>query len=140
MVKKLRGRNLAHPGCLIGVTIGLIVGIVIAAILATMNAALNTVLLVWLGLTLGLGAIGWIIGDRLSSRFPAVHDQASLNEPTTKSTVDVPKPLTKTDDDAILEDSRTYIRYLPTSRQAKRLGSECEQEDGTSDTHDQATP
>lgn len=83
-MKKLRGRNLAHPGCLIGVTVGLIVGIVLAAILATMNVALNTVLLVWLGLTLGLGAIGWIIGDRLSSRFPALDDQASLNEPTTE--------------------------------------------------------
>lgn len=87
-MKKLRGRNLAHPGCLIGVTIGLIMGIVIAAILATMNAALNTVLLVWLGLTLGLGAIGWIIGDRLSSRFPALDDQASLNESTTEHFLD----------------------------------------------------
>ena len=87
-MKKLRGRNLAHPGCLIGVTIGLIVGVVIAAILATMNIALNSVLLVWLGLTLGLGAIGWIIGDRLSSRFPALDDQASLNEPTTEHFLD----------------------------------------------------
>lgn len=56
----------------------------LAAILAMMNVALNTVLLVWLGLTLGLGAFGWIIGDRLSSRFPALDDQASLNEPTTE--------------------------------------------------------
>lgn len=82
MMKKLRGRNLAHPGCLIGVTVGLIVGIVLAAILASMNIALNTVLLVWLGLTLGLGVIGWITGDRLSSHFPALDDQASLSEPT----------------------------------------------------------
>jgi Na+-driven multidrug efflux pump len=82
MMKKLRGRNLAHPGCLIGVTAGLIVGIVLAAILASMNVALNTDLLVWLGLTLGLGLIGWITGDRLSSHFPALDDQASVNEPT----------------------------------------------------------
>lgn len=88
MMKKLRGRNLAHPGCLIGVTIGLTVGIVLAGILATINVALNTVLFVWLGFTLGLGAIGWIAGDRLSSRFPASDDQASLNEPTTKSSSD----------------------------------------------------
>ena len=88
MMKKLRGRNLAHPGCLIGVTIGLTVGIVLAGILAMMNVALNTTLLVWLGLTLGLGAVGWIIGDRLSSRFPALDDQASLNEPSTKSSPD----------------------------------------------------
>jgi hypothetical protein len=88
MMKKLRGRNLAHPGCLVGVTLGLILGIVLAAILATFNVALNTDLLVWLGLTLGLGAIGWIVGDRLSSRFPALDDRPSMNEPSTKSTLD----------------------------------------------------
>ena len=87
-MKKLRGRNLAHPGCLMGVTMGLILGIVLAAILATLNVALNTDLLVWLGLTFGLGAIGWIVGDRLSSRFPAADDRASLNEPVKKITSD----------------------------------------------------
>lgn len=70
MMKKLRGRNLAHPGCLVGVTVGLTIGIVLAGVLASLfNVALNTLLLIWLGLTLGLGAIGWIVGDRLSSRF-----------------------------------------------------------------------
>ena len=87
-MKKLRGRNLAHPGCLIGVTVGLMLGIVVAAILANLNVALNTDLLVWLGLTLGLGAVGWIIGDRLTSRFPALDEQASLNDPVTKITSD----------------------------------------------------
>ena len=77
-MNKLRGRNLAHPGCLIGVTTGLTLGIVLAGILAAVFAvALNTVLLIWLGLTLGLGAIGWIIGDRLSSRFPALEEGTS---------------------------------------------------------------
>lgn len=76
MMKKLRGRNLAHPGCLIGVTTGLIVGIVLAGILAaTFNVAFNTVLLVWFGLIIVLGIIGWIIGDRLSSRFPALEEE-----------------------------------------------------------------
>jgi hypothetical protein len=82
MMKKLRGRNLAHPGCFIGVTAGLTLGIVLAAILAAMNVPLNTDLLIWFGLTLGLGAIGWIIGDRLSSRFPALVDQASVDGTT----------------------------------------------------------
>jgi len=70
MMNKLRGRNLAHPGCLVGVTTGMTLGIVLAGVLASVYAvALNTVLLVWLGLTVALGAIGWIIGNRLSSRF-----------------------------------------------------------------------
>jgi len=88
MMKKLRGRNLAHPGCFIGVTAGLTLGIVLAAVLAAMNVPLNTDLLVWLGLTLGLGAIGWITGDRLSSRFPALDDQTSVNETTTERAPD----------------------------------------------------
>jgi len=75
MMKRLRGRNLKHPGCLIGVTTGLIIGIILAGILAAVfNVLLNTVLLIWLGLTVGLGAIGWIVGSQLSSKFPAEED------------------------------------------------------------------
>jgi hypothetical protein len=80
MMKRLRGRNLAHPGCLVGVTAGLSLGIILAGVFALHNVSLYTVLLIWLGLTLGLGAIGWIIGARLTSRFPAVEEAASLDE------------------------------------------------------------
>jgi len=88
MMKKLRGRNLSHPGCLIGVTLGLTLGIVLAAILAMLNVALNTDLLIWLGLTIGLGAIGWVIGDRLTSHYPALDEQISLKETSSKGTSD----------------------------------------------------
>ncbi len=82
MMKRLRGRNLAHPGCLIGITAGLTFGIVLAGILASVfNVTLNTALLSWLGLTLGLGALGWIIGDRLSARFPALEEETASPEP-----------------------------------------------------------
>jgi hypothetical protein len=83
MMKKLRGRNLAHPGCLIGITTGLILGIVLAGTVALFfDVELNILLLTWFGLTLGLGAIGWVVGDRLSSRFPALEeDTASSEEP-----------------------------------------------------------
>ena len=75
MMKKLRGRNLAHFGCLLGITVGLTLGIIIAGVLASVfNVALNTVLFVWFGLTFGLGAVGWIMGDRLSSRFAPEED------------------------------------------------------------------
>jgi hypothetical protein len=77
----LRGRNLAHPGCLIGVTVGLTVGIVLAGILAAVfNVALNTLLFIWFGLAVGLGAVGWIVGDRLSSRFPALEEEAQSSD------------------------------------------------------------
>jgi len=81
MMKKLRGRNLAHPGCLIGTTAGLTFGIILAGILAQLfNISLNTLLLTWFGLTLVLGAIGWITGDRLSSKFPPLDDEAQTSD------------------------------------------------------------
>ncbi|HZO70576.1 MAG TPA: hypothetical protein VFB60_00120 [Ktedonobacteraceae bacterium] len=84
MMKQLRGRNLKHPGCLIGITVGLTLGIIIAGVMAAVyNIALNTILLTWLGLTVGLGAIGWITGDRLSSRFPALEEEGSAPESST---------------------------------------------------------
>lgn len=73
MMKRLRGKNLAHPGCLIGVTVGLTLGIILAGILASVfNVAYTTVLLVWFGLTFALGTIGWITGTRLTNKFPAL--------------------------------------------------------------------
>lgn len=81
MLKKLRGRNLAHPGCLIGITAGLILGIVLAGTIALFfDVGLTILLLTWLGLTIGLGAIGWVVGDRLSSRFPALEEDVVTSE------------------------------------------------------------
>ena len=88
MMKRLQGRNLAHPGCLIGVTSGLTVGIILAGVLAAgFNVALNTVLLVWLAITIVPGAIGWIIGDRLTAKYKrlAQEEQVSGGESSTVS-------------------------------------------------------
>jgi hypothetical protein len=74
MLNKLRGRNLAHPGCLVGTTAGLVLGIILAGVLATFNVSLKADLLAWLGLTVVLGAIGWVSGSSLSSRFPALEE------------------------------------------------------------------
>ena len=83
MMKRFRGRNLAHPGCLIGITAGLTLGIALAGVLAAaFGVAYNTVLLVWLCMTIGLGAIGWITGSLLSSRFPALPEEAENSVPS----------------------------------------------------------
>lgn len=51
-------------------------GIILAGVMAVkFNVALSTVLLTWLGLTFVLGAIGWIVGTRLTSRFPALEER-----------------------------------------------------------------
>ncbi|GCF10858.1 hypothetical protein [Dictyobacter arantiisoli] len=69
MMKHLEGRNLAHPGCLIGVTLGLIVGMVLAGVLAAVfNVAFNTVVFTFLAITVGLGLVGWIIGAYLTTK------------------------------------------------------------------------
>ena len=85
MMNKLRGRSLAHPGCLIGITTGLILGIVLAGLLAMANVSFNIDLLIWLGLTVGLGAIGWIVGSALSSRFPALEEEKAEADSGTSS-------------------------------------------------------
>lgn len=77
MLKKLRGRNLAHPGCLVGTTAGLVLGMILAGVLATLNVSLSADLLTWLGLTVVLGAIGWVSGSALSSRFPALQESST---------------------------------------------------------------
>lgn len=79
-MKRLEGRNLRHPGCLVGMTTGLTLGIILAGILAVNNVPLNTVLLIWLGLTLLLGAIGWIIGARMTGRAPAPEESAPTGD------------------------------------------------------------
>jgi hypothetical protein len=86
MMKQFRGRSLAHPGCLVGVTVGLTLGIMLAGVLAAVfGVPLNTDMLIWFGLTIGLGTIGWIIGDRLSSRFPALEDESPDSLPPTST-------------------------------------------------------
>jgi hypothetical protein len=83
MMKSMRGRNLAHPGCLIGLTVGLTLGIILAGILAVANVSFNLDLLVWLGLTVGLALIGWVAGSALSSRFPALPEASTETQSET---------------------------------------------------------
>lgn len=89
MMKQLRGHNLAHPGCLIGITLGLSLGIIIAGVLAVkFGTPYNTVLLIWLGMTVGLGIIGWFVGSALSSRFPALPNEKTDDGEQTSSIED----------------------------------------------------
>ena len=71
MLDQLRGRNLAHVGCTVGLTLGLLLGLIagIAVIYTTQRAdAATTATFIWLGLTFGLGALGYILGGTISRR------------------------------------------------------------------------
>jgi hypothetical protein len=86
MMNSMRGRNLKHPGCLIGTTTGLTVGIILAGVLAMQNVPLNVILLIWLALTLVPAIAGWFIGSAVSPRFaPLPEKNAEADSETTKA-------------------------------------------------------
>jgi hypothetical protein len=71
MLDLLRGRNLAHVGCTLGLLIGLVFGLVGAiAILALVasTSAVGWAVVVWIGATVGLGALGYVSGGQFSRR------------------------------------------------------------------------
>jgi uncharacterized protein YacL len=80
MMDQLRGRNLAHVGCTIGLAAGLILGILLAALLVVLlnsdnGATIAT--LAFFALTFGLGALGYILGGRASQRLDSDTSAAS---------------------------------------------------------------
>jgi hypothetical protein len=70
MLERLRGRNLAHIGCMLGVVTGLGGGIIVAWVLILHNVASAVALLLWAVLTVILGALGYRAGVASSSPHP----------------------------------------------------------------------
>jgi hypothetical protein len=71
MLNELRGRNLAHVGCTLGLTGGLLFGLIGAILVLHLivgDSALTVATILWLGLTFGLGALGYFLGGRSSRR------------------------------------------------------------------------
>lgn len=72
MLDQLRGRNLAHVGCtlglVLGLTFGLIAAVVIINLITAPVTATNVATAVWLGLTAVLGVTGYWIGGYVSRR------------------------------------------------------------------------
>jgi putative Mn2+ efflux pump MntP len=71
MLEQLRGRNLAHVGCTLGLTTGLALGLVAAVVIVNLvsaSSATNLATAVWLGLTFALGIAGYWIGGNVSRR------------------------------------------------------------------------
>lgn len=68
MLDQLRGRNLAHVGCTLGLALGLLLGLVVALVIIAVAATVNLATFAWLGITFGLGVLGYILGGRVSRR------------------------------------------------------------------------
>ena len=67
---QLQGRNLAHIGCMVGMVTGLSGGLVLAFVLILHNVASFIALGLWAILTVGLAALGYIVGNARSSAPP----------------------------------------------------------------------
>ena len=71
MLDQLRGRNLAHVGCTIGLVAGLLLGLIGALIVIQVMQSLDAVniaTILWIGATLLLGGLGYYLGGAISRR------------------------------------------------------------------------
>jgi len=76
MLDQLRGRNLAHVGCTLGLTAGLILGLILGflvIVILNSQTGLGWGTLVFFVVVFGLGALGWVLGDRVSKRWREPH-------------------------------------------------------------------
>lgn len=75
MLQQLRGRNLAHVGCTLGLTAGLVIGLLGAIAVITLvskavaaGTVINIATAVWIGATIVLGVFGYWAGGYISRR------------------------------------------------------------------------
>ena len=71
MLDQLRGRNLAHVGCTLGLTGGLLLGLIAALVVIQVmqnSNGVNIATVVWLGATVLLGGLGYYLGGYVSRR------------------------------------------------------------------------
>ncbi|HLZ22328.1 MAG TPA: hypothetical protein VKQ30_09415 [Ktedonobacterales bacterium] len=71
MLEQLRGRNLAHVGCTMGLVLGLIAGMFAAILVISVYQAASAAdwaTFAFFTLTFGLGALGYYLGTRLTRR------------------------------------------------------------------------
>jgi hypothetical protein len=84
MLNQLRGRNLAHVGCTLGLVLGLTLGIVVGlavSLLVRTSAGLDLATLAFFGLTFALGALGYYLGGRFSRRLEDATGAGSAEGP-----------------------------------------------------------
>lgn len=71
MLDQLRGRNLAHVGCTLGLLAGMLLGLITAFIIIQVMQnldAVNVATVAWIGATVVLGALGYYLGGYVSRR------------------------------------------------------------------------
>jgi uncharacterized protein YacL len=74
MLEELRGRNLAHVGCTLGLLLGLTLGIVVGMVVTLAihsDAAVTLATLAFFVLTFCFGALGYYVGGRSGRKLDA---------------------------------------------------------------------
>ncbi len=70
-MEQLRGRNLAHVGCTLGLVVGLMVGLIVGLLVLQIvrgDSAASFAGLAWIGVTFVLGAAGYALGSYMTRR------------------------------------------------------------------------
>ena len=69
MLEQLRGRNLAHVGCTMGLVLGLVLGMLAAILIISLYQAASAAdwaTFAFFAVTFTLGALGYYLGSRLT--------------------------------------------------------------------------
>jgi hypothetical protein len=73
-MNQLRGRNLSHIGCTLGLTIGLFLGLVAAILVLQVSDQAQSAAMVAFGvITIGLGILGFYLGGVTTRRLWGDH-------------------------------------------------------------------
>ncbi|HEV2236584.1 MAG TPA: hypothetical protein VGR57_07970 [Ktedonobacterales bacterium] len=75
-MRQLRGRNLSHIGCTLGLVAGLCLGLLAALVALRLAPSVNVAFAVIAGVTLVLGAVGYGLGVVATQRFADRDDSA----------------------------------------------------------------
>ncbi|HEX9057243.1 MAG TPA: hypothetical protein VF818_06880 [Ktedonobacterales bacterium] len=68
-MRQLRGRNLSHIGCTLGLVVGLFLGLVLALVALNVSPSENVAIGVFAAVTVVLGGIGYFLGTVATRRF-----------------------------------------------------------------------
>lgn len=80
MLEQLRGRNVTHIGLTVGLLVGLLLGMAAAVAVIQLipsGSAVTLAVVALIAVTVGLGALGYFVGWRLSPHGP--HPAEALN-------------------------------------------------------------
>ena len=80
-MRQLRGRNLSHIGCTLGLLVGLTLGMLLALVALRLSPSVNAAFAVFAGVTLVLGAVGYCLGTVATRRYARLAEPANPDGP-----------------------------------------------------------